>query len=66
MDINYLLIHHDELLTYLREHDYAETYVNRYKTTIKQITDNASNHNWTTYEDVTMVCRSELQPNLSS
>ena len=52
MDINYLLIHHDELLTYLREHDYAETYVNRYKTTIKQITDNASNHNWTTYVDV--------------
>lgn len=52
MDINYLLIHHDELLAYLHEHDYSATYVNRYKATIKQITDNASNHRWNTYEDV--------------
>ena len=52
MDFNYLSIHHDELLTFLRANDYAETYVNRYKTTIKQITANAVDQKWASYEDV--------------
>lgn len=38
MDFNYLSVHQDELLAYLRTNGYAETYTNRYKTTIKQIT----------------------------
>ena len=52
MDFNYLSVHQDELLTFLRMNDYAETYVNRYKTTIKQIIENSVDQTWTSYEDV--------------
>ena len=52
MDFNYLLVHQNELLTYLQESDYAETYVGRYKTTIKQIVTNAADQKWSSYEDV--------------
>lgn len=52
MDFNYLSVHQDELLSFLRANDYAETYVNRYRTTIKQITANAGDQKWTSYEDV--------------
>ena len=52
MDFNYLSVHQDELLSFLRANDYAETYVNRYRTTIKQITSNAGDQKWTSYEDV--------------
>ena len=52
MDFNYLSVHHDELLSFLRTNDYAETYVNRYRTTIKQITANAGDQKWTSYKDV--------------
>lgn len=52
MDFNYLSVHQDELLEFLRSNDYAETYVQRYRTTIKQITANADDQNWASYEDV--------------
>ena len=52
MDFNYLSVHQGELLSFLRANDYAETYVKRYRTTIKQITANASDQKWTSYEDV--------------
>lgn len=52
MDFNYLSVHQDELLTYLRRNCYAETYVNRYKTTIKQIVANAAEQKWPSYNDV--------------
>ena len=52
MDFNYLSVHQDELLEFLRANDYAETYVQRYRTTIKQITDNADDQNWASYADV--------------
>ena len=52
MDFNYLSVHQDELLAYLRKNDYTETYVQRYRTTIKQIIANAGDHQWTSYNDV--------------
>ena len=52
MDFNYLSDHQDELLEFLRANDYAETYVQRYRTTIKQITTNADGQNLASYEDV--------------
>lgn len=52
MDFNFLSVHQDELLAFLRANDYAETYVQRYRTTIKQITANAVDLGWTSYEDV--------------
>lgn len=52
MDFNYLSVHQDKLLSFLRANDYAETYVNRYRTTIKQITANAGDQKWTSYGDV--------------
>ena len=52
MNFNYLSVHQDELLSFLRANDYAETYVNRYRTTIKQITSNAEEQNWSSYKDV--------------
>lgn len=52
MEFNCLQEHQDEILEFMRSHDYTETYVQRYRTTIKQITDNAGRNNWQSYEDV--------------
>ena len=52
MEFNCLQEHQDEILEFMRSHDYAETYVQRYRTTIKQITENAGKNNWQSYEDV--------------
>lgn len=52
MDFNYLSVHLDELLAFLRANDYTETYVQRYRTTIRQITTNAGNQSWASYAEV--------------
>lgn len=52
MDFNYLQEHQSEILEFMRNHDYAGTYVNRYHTTIKQIVENTKDHDWQSYEDV--------------
>ena len=52
MDFGYLQEHLDELVSYMRAHGYAETYVNRYRTTVSQIATNAANHSWNSYNDV--------------
>ena len=52
MEFNYLQQHQNEILEFMRSHDYVETYVQRYRTTINQIINNAGNNNWQSYEDV--------------
>ena len=60
MEFNCLQEHQDEILEFMRSHDYAETYVQRYRTTIKQITENAGKNNWQSYEDVYRWYREKL------
>ena len=52
MDFNHLQERKNEILEFMRRHDYAETYVQRYRTTLKQIAENAPFNNWQSYEDV--------------
>ncbi len=63
MDFLYLQEHLGELVGYMRGHKYAETYVNRYKTTVSQITTNASDHSWNSYGDVFLWYRSRPYKN---
>lgn len=52
MDFTYLEKHLDDLVAYMREQQYAKTYINRYRTTVSQISANAVAHSWSSYNDV--------------
>lgn len=52
MNFQFLSEHEAELVEEMRRLGYAETYINRHRTIISQITGNASNYEWQSYADV--------------
>jgi len=52
MDFTYLQEHLGELVSYMREHNYAESYISRYRITISQIVSHAAEQSWESYNDV--------------
>lgn len=52
MDFENLKSRKNDLINYLRANGYAETYINRYNTTVSQITKNADANVWNSYHDI--------------
>ena len=52
MNFDNLITRQEELLTYMQESGYAGTYINRYRTVIRQISSCEKNTSWNSYQDV--------------
>ena len=52
MDLSHLQAHHEELITYMEQSGYSDTYINTFHREIQKILKKADNNTWTSYRDI--------------
>ena len=52
MDLSHLQAHHEELLTYMEQSGYSDTYINRFRKEIQQILRKSDDNTWISYRDI--------------
>ena len=52
MNLSNLQAHHEELITYMEQSGYSDTYIHRYREEIQRILNKADDNTWTSYRDI--------------